>query len=48
MSCWRETEVVAGPATGGALLAHTLAGLLDGRRALTHPALQLRALHQQR
>jgi orotate phosphoribosyltransferase len=34
----QETEVVAGPATGGALLAHTLAGLLDGRRALTHPA----------
>jgi orotate phosphoribosyltransferase len=31
-----ETDVVAGPATGGALLAHTLAGLLDGRRALTH------------
>jgi orotate phosphoribosyltransferase len=31
------TEIVAGPATGGALLAHTLAGLLDGRRALTHP-----------
>ena len=31
-----QTEVVAGPATGGALLAHTLAGLLDGRRALTH------------
>ncbi len=31
------TDVVAGPATGGALLAHTLAGLLDGRRALTHP-----------
>jgi orotate phosphoribosyltransferase len=28
---------VAGPATGGALLAHTIAGLLDGRRALTHP-----------
>src|SRR5512145_3019334 len=26
-----------GPATGGALLAHTMAGLLDGRRALTHP-----------
>ena len=22
---------------GGALLAHTIAGLLDGRRALTHP-----------
>lgn len=32
-----QTEVVAGPVTGGALLAHTLAGLLDGRRALTHP-----------
>ena len=32
-----DTDVVAGPATGGALLAHTLAGLLDGRRALTHP-----------
>src|SRR5262245_20148600 len=33
-----KTEIVAGPATGGALLAHTLSGLLDGRRALTHPA----------
>lgn len=32
-----QTEVVAGPATGGALLAHTIAGLLDGRRALAHP-----------
>lgn len=32
-----RTEIVAGPVTGGALLAHTLAGLLDGRRALTHP-----------
>ena len=31
------TDVVAGPVTGGALLAHTIAGLLDGRRALTHP-----------
>ncbi len=31
------TEVVAGPATGGALLAHTIAGLLDGRRSLSHP-----------
>ena len=30
-----ETEVVAGPATGGALLAHTIAGLLDSRRAIT-------------
>jgi orotate phosphoribosyltransferase len=32
-----DTEIVAGPVTGGALLAHTIAGLLDGRRALTHP-----------
>ncbi len=32
-----QTEVVAGPVMGGALLAHTLAGLLDGRRELTHP-----------
>lgn len=32
-----RTEVVAGPVTGGALLAHTLAGLLDGRRSLGHP-----------
>ena len=32
-----QTDVVAGPATGGALLAHTLAGLLDGRRPLSHP-----------
>jgi orotate phosphoribosyltransferase len=35
-----RTEVVAGPVTGGALLAHTMAGLLDGRRALTHPPCQ--------
>ena len=33
----QQTEVVAGPVTGGALLAHTLAGLLDSRRSLTHP-----------
>ena len=32
-----RTEIVAGPATGGALLAHTIAGLIDGRRPLTHP-----------
>jgi len=32
-----KTAIVAGPATGGALLAHTMAGLLDGRRAMTHP-----------
>ncbi len=33
----QKAEVVAGPATGGALLAHTIAGLLDSRRSLTHP-----------
>lgn len=32
-----EAEVIAGPVTGGALLAHTIAGLLDGRRSLTRP-----------
>ena len=31
------TEVVAGPVLGGALLAHTLAGLLDSRRSLSLP-----------
>jgi orotate phosphoribosyltransferase len=31
------TDVVAGPVMGGALLAHTIAGLLDARRSLTHP-----------
>ena len=33
----QQTQVVAGPVTGGALLAHTMAGLLDSRRSLTHP-----------
>lgn len=33
----KEVDVVAGPVMGGALLAHTLAGLLDGRRQLSHP-----------
>jgi orotate phosphoribosyltransferase len=32
------TEVVSGPVMGGALLAHTVAGLLDGHRPLKHPA----------
>jgi orotate phosphoribosyltransferase len=31
------TRMVAGPATGGALLAHTIAGVLDGRRSLARP-----------
>lgn len=30
-------DVVAGPVMGGALLAHTVAGLLDGRRSLSTP-----------
>jgi orotate phosphoribosyltransferase len=34
----QQVELVAGPATGGALLAHTMAGLLDSRRSLTHPS----------
>jgi orotate phosphoribosyltransferase len=36
-SILERTEVVAGPVTGGALLGHTMAGLLDSRRALTRP-----------
>ena len=36
-SLLHDAEVVAGPATGGALLAHTIAGLLEGRRSMTHP-----------
>ncbi len=31
------TDVVAGPVMGGALLAHTMAGLLDSRRSLSVP-----------
>jgi orotate phosphoribosyltransferase len=34
------TEVVTGPVTGGALLAHTMAGLLDSRRPISRPATQ--------
>lgn len=36
-SVLEATEVVAGPVTGGALLAHTIAGLLDSRRSLSKP-----------
>lgn len=39
------TEVVAGPVTGGALLAHTIAGLLDSRRSLTHPSCSFAPFH---
>jgi len=41
-------EVVAGPVTGGALLAHTIAGLLDSRRSLTHPACCFAPFHMAR
>src|SRR6187401_1097703 len=34
----QQIDVVAGPVTGGALLAHTMAGLLDSRRSLSHPS----------
>ena len=43
----QRTEVVAGPATGGALLAHTLAGLLDSRRSLTHPPCSFAPFHNE-
>ena len=36
-SVTEATDVVAGPVMGGALLAHTIAGLLDARRSLTRP-----------
>ena len=41
----QATEVVTGPATGGALLAHTIAGLLDSRRSLTHPPCSFAPIH---
>ena len=36
-SMLEQTDVVAGPVTGGALLAHTVAGLLDSRRPIARP-----------
>jgi orotate phosphoribosyltransferase len=41
----QRIEVVAGPATGGALLAHTIAGLLDSRRSLMHPPCSFAPIH---
>jgi len=41
----QAADVVAGPATGGALLAHTIAGLLDSRRSLTHPQSSFAPFH---
>lgn len=42
----QKIEVVAGPPTGGALLAHTIAGLLDSRRSLSHPPCSFAPFHQ--
>jgi orotate phosphoribosyltransferase len=42
----QDTEVVAGPVTGGALLAHTIAGLLDSRRSLTCPPCSFAPFHR--
>lgn len=39
-----STEVVSGPVMGGALLAHTIAGLIDGHRPLSHPQAQFAPL----
>ena len=41
----QRIEVVAGPSTGGALLAHTIAGLLDSRRSLTHAPCSFAPIH---
>ena len=40
-----QVTVVAGPVTGGALLAHTIAGLLDGRRPLTREPYSFAPIH---
>lgn len=40
-----QVNGVVGPVTGGALLAHTLAGLLDGRRTLKHPPCLFAPVH---
>ena len=40
----QRTEVVAGPVTGGALLAHTIAGLLDSRRPITRDSMMFAPL----
>ena len=42
----KATDVVAGPVMGGALLAHTMAGLMDGRRPLTHPTYSFAPISQ--
>src|SRR6185436_6990802 len=43
-----STDVVAGPVMGGALLAHTLAGLFDSRRSLNLPPTSFAPLSEDR
>jgi orotate phosphoribosyltransferase len=43
----QQVEVVAGPATCGALLAHTIAGLLDSRRSRAHPPCLFAPIHNE-
>lgn len=43
----QQVEVVAGPATGGALLAHTMAGLLDSQRSRSHPPCLFAPIHNE-
>ncbi|MCK7461348.1 MAG: hypothetical protein MZU84_04410 [Sphingobacterium sp.] len=43
-----DADVVAGPVTGGALLAHTIAGLLDSRRRADAAGAALRAVRARR
>ena len=43
----KTADVVAGPVMGGALLAHTMAGLMDGRRPLTHPPYSFAPISQE-
>lgn len=43
----KTADVVCGPVMGGALLAHTMAGLMDGRRPLTHPPYSFAPISQE-
>src|SRR5262245_12065864 len=47
-SVMSSNEVVAGPVLGGALLAHTVAGLIDGRRSLSLPPTSFAPLSEDR
>ena len=43
----KTADVLCGPVMGGALLAHTMAGLMDGRRPLTHPPYSFAPISQE-